>query len=241
MPTAVVNGVTFDSERPCDVHTVTWNGRTFSGGSLLLAALFAFQEWLDREHPGLYVYVIQGAYNTGVEQSAGTHDKDGVVDVAIINRKTGARVWFRAIRWWREHHFYSWLRNSGSWWSPSSWHFHQIVVGITAAGCPVGYLVPGQITDAQQGKSGLAGHLADPTWRPKRYTPFPYARWVAEKEDEMTSPKNWDAADWQAFDEHVLDAPMNHRTEGEEQFQHETPRSVLKALFRRTNPKGSGK
>lgn len=203
MTVAVVNGVRFDSERPCEKHTVTWNGRTFQAGSYLLAALFDFQDWLDRKHPGHYVYVIQGAYNTGVPQSAGTHDRDGCIDALIIHRASGRRVWLRGQRWWRRRHFYAWLRNTGSWLQPSSWHFHNIVVGIQAAGCPVGTFVPGQIADANAGRSGLVGHLADPTWRPKKYTPFPYRAWVRRQEDEMAGPKDWDAADWAQLDKHV--------------------------------------
>lgn len=207
MATAVVRGVRFNSDAPCEKHTVTWNGRTFTAGSYLLAALFDFQDWLDRRHPGHYVYVIQGAYNLGVTPSAGTHDRDGCIDALIIHRASGRRVWLRGQRWWRRRHFYAWLRNSGSWWRPSSWHFHNIVVGILDAGCPVGTYVPGQIADAVAGRSGLVGHVVDPTWRPKRYTPFPYRRWVEEKEEEeMGSPKNWDAADWAAFDRHAKQA-----------------------------------
>lgn len=205
MSTAVVNGVSFESDAPCERHTVTWNDRTFTAGSLLLAALFAFQDWLDEHHPGLYVYVIQGAYNTGVTQSAGTHDKDGCVDILIINRKTGRRVWARGQRWLRAHHFYAWWRHTGSWLSRNLWHFHMIVAGIEGAGCPVGVFVPGQISDARGGRTGLVGHFLESAkiWRPKVYTPFPYRAWVAKKEDEMSSPKDWDKADWAAFNKNV--------------------------------------
>lgn len=235
MATATVNGVRFESDRPCAVHTVTWNGRTFTAGAMLLAALFAFQDWLDLKHPNLYVYVIQGAYNTDVPASAGSHDRDGAVDVAIVNRKTGRRVWFRGIRWWRTHHFYSWLRNSGSWASPSQWHFHQIVVGIINAKCPVGDLIPGQVNDAIEGKTGLVGHLLDPTWRQKHYKPFPYAHWVSDKEDEMTSPKNWDADDWAAVERHVGDAPLNVKLGGtDKEYDGWSLRRAVKTLLDRT-------
>lgn len=202
MATAVVNGVRFDSEKPCQVQTVTWNGRTFTAGAMLLAALFAFQEWLDRAHPGLYVYVIQGAYNTDVAASAGTHDKDGCVDTLVLNRRTGKRVWVRAQWWWRTHHFYCWWRHAGSWLSPSKWHFHQIVVGIEAARCPVGEFVPGQISDAIAGNSGLVGHLRDATRRPARYTPFPYRKWVERKEEEAMGLSE---EDWKRMEKLVAD------------------------------------
>jgi hypothetical protein len=189
MATAIVNEVSFESNAPCEVHTVTWNGRTFRAGSMLLAALFALQEWLDRHHPGWYVYVIQGAYNVGVEQSAGTHDRDGCVDILILHRRTGRRLWLRALPWIRRRHFYGWLRNTGTWLNPSSWHFHIIVAGIEYTGCPVGIYVPGQIADAKAGRSGLVGHILDRTWRPKVYTPFPYRQWV-ERHQEENMPLN---------------------------------------------------
>lgn len=189
MARAIVHGVSFESDRPCEVHTVTWNGRTFRAGSYLLAALFAFQTWLDKHHPNHYVYVIQGAYNEGVVLSAGTHDKDGCVDIAIINRKTGRRNWLlqRALR---AHHFYAWLRNTGSWLSMSRWHYHMIVVGIERVGCPTGIFIPGQIADARTGRTGLVGHLLDRTWRPPVYTPFPYAKWVENQEEKMALDKD---------------------------------------------------
>lgn len=207
MSRAIVHGVSFESDAPCERHTVTWNGRTFTAGSLLLAALFDLQDWLDKHHPGLYVYVVQGAYNTSVAASAGTHDEDGCVDILILHRKTGRRVWVRGIRWTRAHHFYSWLRRTGAWASPSRWHFHMIVVGIEGAGCPVGEFVPGQIRDARSGRTGLVGHLLESAriFRPKTYIPFPYRAWVERKEDEMTSPKNWDKADWAAFNKNVTE------------------------------------
>lgn len=181
MATATVNGVSFESDAPCEVHTVTWNGRTFRAGSYLLAALFALQDWLDRYHPNYYVYVIQGAYNVGVGLSAGTHDRDGCVDIAIINRKTGRRMWLPALRWIRSNHFYGWLRNTGTWLRITAWHFHIIVAGIEHQDCPLGVFVPGQIVDAKTGRTGLKGHLFDRTWRPKVYTPFPYVAWVKKE------------------------------------------------------------
>lgn len=201
MTTVEVNGVTF-TDNPCTVHSVTWNGRTFKAGNRTLAALFDFQSWLDVHHPDLYVYVIQGCYNTGVSKSAGTHDKDGTLDVAVINRRNGRRVWVRARRWLRQHGWAAWWRNSGSWLAPSTWHIHMNLLGTAEEGCPVGSLIPAQNADYLAGRSGLVGHAKDPSWRPRNIaaTVFDYDAWM---EEEMASPKNWDAADWAAFDKHV--------------------------------------
>lgn len=205
MTSVVVNGVTF-TNNPCVVHEVTWNGRWFRAGSRALAHLFATQAWLDRHHPGWYIYVIQGAYRTDVEASAGTHDYDGTFDIAIVHRKTGARNWITGRWWMRQLGWASWLRNTGSWARPSSWHLHQNSLGTQAAGCRVGYLVPGQNADYYSGKTGLKYHLPDLSRRPKNIdsTIFNYQRWLEEQEDEMSSPKNWDKDDWVAFDRHVI-------------------------------------
>lgn len=172
----VYKGINFTGD-PCRVVTGTFNGRYLKAGERVWAALFDFQMWLDAEHPNLYLYVIQSAYNDTVPASAGTHDKDRVLDVAIVNRKTGRRVWFRGRRWLRSRGWAAWLRNTGSWLAPSSWHIHMVLLG---SDCPVGYLVPGQIKDYYQKKSGLVGHIRDWSWFPKDIgaTVFYYPGWL---------------------------------------------------------------
>lgn len=229
-----VNGIDFTGD-PCRVVTSTWNGRTFTAGERTWAALFAFQAWLDRHHLGYFVYVIQGAYNTGVALSAGTHDKDRVLDVAIVSRKTGRRLWVRGRRWLRAYGWAAWWRNSGSWLQPSTWHIHMVLLGGT---CPVGYLIPAQIADYLGKRSGLVGHIADLTWHPKNIdaTVFDFEAWLREMEDDMPAPKDWDAADWAAVRENLadalLDAPLNAKDDGEAAFKGETTRSGLKRLVR---------
>ena len=229
-----VNGVDFTGD-PCRVVDGTFNGRWLKAGERVWAALFAFQAWLDKHHPGLYVYVIQSAYHEGYAPSAGTHDRDRVLDVAVINRRTGRRVWLRARRWFRRSGWACWWRHTGSWWKPSSYHLHQVLLG---GSCPVGYLVPGQIDDYYHHKTGLVGHLLEPGWYPKDIdaTVFDFDAWLREMEDDMPAPKDWDAKDWAAVREHladaVLDAPLNAKSDGEAAFKDETVRSGLKRLLR---------
>lgn len=230
-----VNGIDFTGN-PCRVVTATWNGRTFTAGERVWAALFAFQAWLDKHHPAFYIYVIQGAYNLGVAASAGTHDKDRALDVAVVNRRTGRRIWLRARRWFRRFGWASWWRHTGSWFSPSSWHLHQVLLGGT---CPVGDFIPAQIDDYYHHRTGLVGHLLEPGWYPKNIdaTVFDFEAWLRVQEDDMPAPKDWDKADWAAFDAHVadavLDAPLNAKgAKGEATFKDETVRSGLKAFLR---------
>lgn len=239
-----VNDIDFDAGAPCRVVTATWNGRTFTAGTRTWAHLFRTQEALTRRYPNYYLYVIQGSYNKGVAASAGSHDFDGTLDVAVVNRRTGRKMWIRGLRLLRRCGWAAWWRNSGSWANPSDWHIHMTSLGCQEAGCPVGWLIPSQIDDYYANRTGLASHLFDPTWHPRRIkaTIFNFPRWVHNKEDDMPAPKDWDAEDWKAFEQHVSDgvmeSPMNAHEGGEDQFQKETLRSVLKALFRRTNPEG---
>lgn len=236
-----VNGIDFTGN-PCRVVTATWNGRTFTAGERVWAALFFFQAWLDKHHPALYVYVIQGAYNLGVVASAGTHDRDRALDVAVINRKTGRRTWLRARRWFRRFGWACWWRHTGSWFSPSSWHLHQVLLGGT---CPVGDFIPAQIDDYYNHRTGLVGHLLEPGWYPKNIdaTVFDFEAWLRVQEDDMPAPKDWDKDDWAAvranIADAVLDAPLNAKSDGEAVFKGETTRSGLKKLLRPLMPKSS--
>lgn len=210
----VINGIEFTGN-PCRVVTAEWNGKTFTAGERLWAHLFSLQEWLEAQHLNWYVYVVQGAYRTDVDLSAGTHDYDGTVDVYLINRKSGRRVWARGIKPLRKNGFAAWLRNTGSWLSPSTWHFHMNSLG-TAPGCKVGVLIPQQNSDYYEHKTGLFGHLFAPGWYPKDIaaTVFDYPKWLREKEDEMAGPKDWTDEDWAVFNRRFMDAPLNVKDGG---------------------------
>lgn len=229
----VVNGVTFTGS-PCRVVETVLNGRRVVAGERTMA-LVLYADWWLRTHVGCYLYVVQSAYNTGVEASAGTHDFDGCLDFYIIRIKSGRKVWIKGQRWLRRLHWFAWLRNTGAWYRPSSWHFHAVCIGVSET-CKVGVYVPGQEDDGWNGKSGLVGHVTDPTWRPERYKPFNFQKWYREQEDDMPAPKDWDREDWAAFREHMaegwLDVPLNTKTDGEPLFRGVTVREALKRLVR---------
>jgi hypothetical protein len=121
---------------------------------------------------GCELFIIQGAFNTGVEASKGTHDYDAVLDVGIFGMD-----WWDAQRFMRECKWAAWYRFPPTF---DGDHLHVVSLGTTAK---VGEYVPGQIDDYYHGRNGLAGHAADTTWRPSRITVFEYNSFL--KEDEM--------------------------------------------------------
>jgi hypothetical protein len=238
--TVTINDIDFTGN-PCRRVTATWNGRTFTAGERTWAHLFETQDWIDRTHPGWYIYVVQGAYNTGVDLSAGTHDYDGTVDTLLIHRVTGKRNWVSGQRWFRQCGWACWWRKTGSWLSPSNWHFHQNSLGCEAAGCPVGYLIPGQNSDYYNKKSGLSGHYPDPTWHPADIpaTVFNYKAWMRRKEEEAMDYKDWSKegkdAFWADFAEHgapaVWNEDVNSREPGAPAFAGKSFRTVVKDIW----------
>jgi hypothetical protein len=125
---------------------------------------------IERFGPHSGFEVFQCAFNTDVEQSAGTHDFDKCVDGFVAGR-VPIDVQRRFLRgpcmWW------GWFRVPPTF----SLHFH----GIASHGydTPVGELVPGQIADylAKPPRNGLAGHALDPTWHPDPIPRFNYEQW----------------------------------------------------------------
>lgn len=175
------------TERANKVITVSFGGRSFRCTQNTYAALLDTQARLSKAHPKAWIRVIQGPYNTGVAASAGTHDRDACLDVQIVGL-----TWPEAQRFLRKCGWAAWWRHTGSWASPSNWHIHMALLGAPAAGCVVGYLVDGgvsmyghlvassQYDDYLNHRSGLSGHVADPTWHPADIagTIFKYARWL---------------------------------------------------------------
>lgn len=226
----VVRGITFTGD-PCRVVTGTVGGRTITAGECTMAHLIAFDDWL-RKRKGCYLVVLQGAYNTGVAASAGTHNYDTCIDFLVVRTKTGRRQWIRGQRMARYFDWDSWWRHTGTWYQPSSWHHHGISHPAFVGGCPTGIYVPGQHADyhADPPRNGLAGHDTDRSWHPQKRYGFDYEKWMEDQ--DMPSPKDWDAEDWAAVQKHVLDAPMNLDPSKQDQFTAATVRSVLKDLWR---------
>lgn len=167
-----------------EVIEVTFGGQTFRAGRRTAAHLEFTAERLEEHEPDARLVVIQPPFNTGVDASAGTHDFDGVLDVAILGMD-----WFPAQRFLRECGWAAWFRTP-----PFSPHIHMISLG-----CPgrLGEFVPGQILDYFNHAFGLAGQHepgSDTSWFPDdiEATEFDFAAWEAG----MATPKDWTAEDW---------------------------------------------
>lgn len=184
MPTPAISTLT---EQANQLITVNFGGRFFKCSQNTYAALLATQKRLAKAHPKAWIRVIQGSYNTTVAASAGTHDYDACLDVQIVGL-----TWAEAQSFLRSCGWAAWWRHTGSWASPSQWHIHMALLGAPAAGCTVGQYVDGgqslfgrvitssQYADYLTHKSGLAGHVFDPTWHPADIagTIFKYATWL---------------------------------------------------------------
>ena len=124
---------------------------------------------------GHEVEIIQGAYNTTIAASAGTHDYDACYDVFIpMTDWSESQRFFRAQGW-------------GAWWRYPpimSNHIHMISLGYTTR---VGTYVPGQVQDYYAHRDGMAGHGPDNTWHPEdiRSTIFDFEDWANKQEEDM--------------------------------------------------------
>lgn len=144
-------------------------------------------DWVDAiavRRFGAHIHVIQPPYNVGLVLSAGTHDKDGCMDIMLPG--VG---WWTAQRFLRAHFGAFWFRHTGSWSSPSAWHQHGFPVGILKYGRSVGIFVPGQAADYAARAFGLEGQHtpgSDRSWFPKDRTKvWPFRAYIEEKESDM--------------------------------------------------------
>ena len=184
MSTPPISALTEQSNR---LITVSFGGRFFKCSQNTYAALLQTQKRLVRKYPKAWIRVIQGSYNSTVAASAGTHDYDACLDVQIVGI-----TWQQAESFLRSCGWAAWWRHTGSWASPSQWHVHMALLGAPEAGCTVGQYVDGgksltghvytssQYADYYAHRSGLAGHVPDPTWHPADIagTIFKYATWL---------------------------------------------------------------
>lgn len=172
-------------------------GKTFRCTKRTAAHLAWTIQQLADQHPGAELHIIQPSYNDGVRASAGTHDKDAVFDVWI----EGLLNWWSAQRFLRACGWAAWYRYPPAF----SHHIHMVSLGYPGE---VGHLVPGQVADYYEHRSGLKGHADDPSWHPADIdaTVFDYHAW---KEAQM----------------HYLDWPAEAR----EAFLKDVRRAVLDA------------
>jgi hypothetical protein len=136
---------------------------------------------------GTGIVIIQSAWNTTVAASAGTHDKDAVVDLYIPG-----------VGWWEQQRFFR-ANGLGCWYRhPPLFgnHIHGFTLPVPEGrsrgddfamqGTPVGLFVPGQLEDYYREAFGLSGQHtpgSDNSWFPRRKedTVFNLKRYVEHR------------------------------------------------------------
>src|SRR5690242_15597838 len=105
---------------PKPTDKVMWDQRTVGGKQI--TGSFRTIAWLDLmqrrcvKRFGRKFRVIQGPNNTGVPQSAGTHDYDVMVDIDVPGVP-----WVDVNHWWRSNGGMGWVRTPAQ---GFSWHLH---------------------------------------------------------------------------------------------------------------------
>lgn len=142
-PPILLNG------NPLEVITFTFGGRTSRATRRGFAHLWHLQDELTKRRPDAWVRMIQPAFNTGVPQSAGTHDEADVWDLEIV----GWDNWYAESRFIRDCGFASWVRDPTQ--GDFGWHHHSIAPGLPLD--RYGDLVPAQMDDYRRHALGLKG------------------------------------------------------------------------------------
>ena len=155
-------------------------GKTFKASRRTHAHMWETQRRLSIHRPGAWWRTIQGAYNTDVGASEGTHDFDAVVDGEIV----GWDDWYAEQAFLRSCGWADWVRTPAQ---GFPWHHHMVSLGYTTR---VGIYVPGQVDDYYRHALGLKDHHqtgSDDTWHPANIndTVFSYVEWRANQEDNM--------------------------------------------------------
>lgn len=123
-------------------------------------------DWTKNNLPkGATLRILQPPYNVGYKPSAGTHDRDAVLDVEI-----SGMTWDAAQRFLRAHRWAAWIRTPAQ---GFTLHIHMVSVGANLN--MVGSLVPAQLVDYRNHAFGLAGMHepnSDRTWHPDPILPF---------------------------------------------------------------------
>jgi hypothetical protein len=115
--------------------------------------------------------VTQGSYTGSVDQSGGTHDGGGAVDISVLNPELSTAERNDLVLVLRELGCAAWLRSpaQGDW----PYHIHAIDSGATDASGQA----KGQVTDYNNGRNGLASNGPDdgPEGSPRPLVPYNYA------------------------------------------------------------------
>lgn len=210
---------------------------TFSSGFYAGYRTSVHIEWTKAraEAQGYRLQIMQGCYHVGYKPSAGTHDKDEVLDMRLVDAH-GAIVPGRT-----QSHFFRWNYWWGWWRTPEQGfplHFHGI--SSRPRHCAIGDYVPGQLTDWKNKALGLAGQHT-PGTDPMPYPPhhatryFPYARIQEDSMPFTDWPKKDQDALAQAVTDRILTAQMNLAPgdKGDDAFQGMSLRECLKAIYRK--------
>lgn len=185
---------------PYEVVTTTVGDKTFRAGRRTADALDHFGDVLHNRHPYTHFHVMQPCYNSGVAASAGTHDKDCVVDIRIDGLD-----WWTTQRFAREMGWAAWYRHTGAWSASSDQHVHMALLpellDLSNWTSHVGVYVPGQRDDYYRHAFGLAGEHnsgSDNSWFPDQINPtiFDWPGYLQAQEDKL--PLNADDKAWLA-------------------------------------------
>lgn len=150
---------------PLPYERVTWRTKTVDARTRYLLGLV-------EQKLGFGLYCYQGSYNAGVEQSGGTHDGGGAVDLSIrpLNGSTNRAE--DIVRVLRQHGFAAWWRkpSQGDW----SDHIHAVECGNRMLSDSARW----QVDEYRSGRNGLASRSADDgpriTLIARQYPPLPY-------------------------------------------------------------------
>lgn len=158
---------------------------TYTGGSTLNLRTIEMLISAERRC-GFTLVITQGSYNTNTEQSAGTHDGGGALDVRAKDLTSAQRD--TVVKELRRVGFAAWLRtpSQGDW----PYHIHAVAAGdqdLSAAARQ-------QVVDYNTGLNGLANKGPDDG--PRQFVGTVYRQ---ELDVSFYGPANWDQADWNRF------------------------------------------
>lgn len=117
------------SRPPDDMHRAYINNEQISARTLWMLQL-AQQIYGG---PGSILRVVQGSYEPGLQESFGTHDGGGAVDISIRNPANPEEILFseasKMVLAMRQAGFAAWYRPTGMFGPNSGAHIHAIAIG----------------------------------------------------------------------------------------------------------------
>lgn len=142
------------------------SGRPIRMTKRMRAAFEEVQDFMDGQ-----LVIVQGAFNPGTDQSAGTHDLSGCLDIRTWNltteERTAAQRKARSIGW------AAWYRTAAQGFDP---HMHWLLLDDH----PLHQSAFDQQVAYRTGRNGLANNGPDDFWRPDPIPSFDYDKWQEE-------------------------------------------------------------